>query len=377
MNKALLLLSLPGLLLFGCTVSSASLTLEGKSFGRTKSGEEVTLFTLQNSNGIRVKVMTYGAIIYSVEVPDKVGKLSNVTANRETLADYEAKSPCFGAVVGRYANRIANARFILDGKEVSITRNAGKNHIHGGNKGFDKVLWKAHEYRGSDYVAVKLNYTAKDGEEGFPGKLECEILYQLNDKNEWRMEYSATTDKPTVVNLSNHAYWNLAGAYSGDVLGHELSVNADRYLLADDALIPTGQYADVAGTPVDFRKPRRVGERIGQISEKQFGGGYDHCLVVRRAEAGSLVLAARLRDPVSGRSMEVWTTEPGVQIFSANFGPGAYEGPGGYDYPRHLGLCLETQHYPDSPNKPQFPDTTLRPGQTFKSTTIHRFSVEP
>jgi aldose 1-epimerase len=279
--------------------------------------------------------------------------------------------------VGRYANRIANARFPLDGKEVSVTRNAGKHHIHGGNKGFDKVVWKAVEVRGPGHVGVKLNYTAKDGEEGFPGKLNCEILYQLNDKNEWRMEYSATTDKPTVVNLSNHAYWNLAGAYSGDVLGHELTVNADRYLLADDALIPTGQFAVVEGTPVDFRQPRRVGERIGQITEKQFGGGYDHCLVLRRSEPGSLVFAARLKDPVSGRTMEVWTTEPGVQIFSANFGPGAFEGPGGYSYPRHLGLCLETQHYPDSPNKPQFPDTTLRPGQIFKSTTIHKFSVEP
>jgi len=375
-NKPLRWLGITGLLLVSCNSMAVSSNIESASFGRTKGGQEVSIYTLQNENGVRAKVITYGAIIYSLEIPDKTGKLANVTANRETLADYEAKSACFGAVVGRFANRIANARFSIDGKEFPITRNAGKHHIHGGNKGFDKVVWTARAVRGPDYVAVHLEYTSVDGEEGYPGNLKCSILYELNNKNEWKMQYSATSDKATPINLSNHAYWNLAGAYSGSVLQHELMVNSEQYLLADEALIPTGEFASVEGTPVDFRQPRKIGERIGKITEKQFGGGYDHCMVIKKARPGELVLAAKLKDPQSGRTMEVWTTEPGVQIFSANFGPGVFEGPAGYVYPRHLGLCLETQHFPDSPNKANFPSTILRPGQTFSSTTIHKFGLE-
>jgi len=375
-NKPLRWLGITGLLLVSCNSMAVSSNIESASFGRTKGGQEVSIYTLQNENGVRAKVITYGAIIYSLEIPDKTGKLANVTANRETLADYEAKSACFGAVVGRFANRIANARFSIDGKEFPITRNAGKHHIHGGNKGFDKVVWTARAVRGPDYVAVHLEYTSVDGEEGYPGNLKCSILYELNNKNEWKMQYSATSDKATPINLSNHAYWNLAGAYSGSVLQHELMVNSEQYLLADEALIPTGEFASVEGTPVDFRQPRKIGERMGKITEKQFGGGYDHCMVIKKAAPGELVLAAKLKDPESGRTMEVWTTEPGVQIFSANFGPGVFEGPAGYVYPRHLGLCLETQHFPDSPNKANFPSTILRPGQTFSSTTIHKFGLE-
>ena len=377
MNKLLCWLGITGLLLFALDTMGASLGIESASFGRTKDGQEVSIYTLQNENGVRAKVITYGAIIYSLEIPDKTGKLVNVTANRETLADYEARSACFGAVVGRFANRIANARFSLDGKEYPITRNAGKHHIHGGSKGFDKVVWTARAVRGPDSVAVQMEYTSMDGEEGYPGTVKCGILYELNNKNEWKMQYSAASDKATPINLSNHAYWNLAGAYSGNVLLHELTVNAEQYLLADEALIPTGEFASVDGTPVDFRQPHKIGERIGKITEKQFGGGYDHCMVIKHAKPGELVLAAKLKDPESGRTMEVWTTEPGVQIFSANFGPGAFEGPGDYAYPRHLGLCLETQHFPDSPNKANFPSTILRPGQAFGSTTIHKFGVEP
>jgi aldose 1-epimerase len=376
MNEPLGLLGITGLLLVTCNSMAVSSNIESASFGRTKGGQEVSIYTLQNENGVRAKVITYGAIIYSLEIPDKTGKLVNVTANRETLADYEAKSACFGAIVGRFANRIANARFSIDGKEFPITRNAGKHHIHGGNKGFDKVVWTARAIRGPDYVAVNMEYTSVDGEEGYPGTLKCSILYELNNKNEWKMQYSATSDKLTPINLSNHAYWNLAGAYSGNVLQHELTVNSEQYLLADEALIPTGDLASVEGTPVDFRQPHKIGERIGKITEKQFGGGYDHCMVIKKARPGELVLAAKLKDPESGRTMEVWTTEPGVQIFSANFGPGAFEGPSGYDYPRHLGLCLETQHFPDSPNKANFPSTILRPGQIFSSTTIHKFGLE-
>jgi aldose 1-epimerase len=375
MSIRLHLLILPGLLLFAESCLGASLSVESASFGRTKGGQEVSIYTLQNENGVRAKVITYGAIIYSLELPDKTGKLVNVTANRETLADYEARNACFGAVVGRFANRIANASFSLDGKKFSITPNAGKHHIHGGSKGFDKVVWTARAIRSPDSVAVQMEYTSVDGEEGYPGTLKCVVLYELNNKNEWKMQYSATSDKATPVNLSNHAYWNLAGAYSGNVLQHELTVNAEQYLLADEALIPTGEFASVEGTPVDFRQSHKIGERIGKITDKQFGGGYDHCMVIKKTKPGELAFAAKLKEPVSGRTMEVWTTEPGVQIFSANFGPGAFEGPGGYAYPRHLGLCLETQHFPDSPNKTNFPSTILRPGQAFNSTTIHKFGL--
>jgi aldose 1-epimerase len=362
--------------LAGAETAVPALGIEKAPFGKTRDGLAVDMYVLRNANGVTAKVLTYGGIIYSLEVPDKDGEFANVTANCETLAAYETRSACFGAVVGRFANRIANAKFPLDGKVVSVTSNAGKNHIHGGRKGFDKVVWNAETLRGSDFVGVKLSYLSKDGEEGYPGNLRCSVSYELNNKNEWKMQYTAITDKPTPVNLCNHAYWNLAGAYSGDVLGQVLTVNANTYLLADEALIPTGEIVSVEGTPLDFRSPHAIGERLGQIKEKQFNGGYDHCLVLNRAKPGELVLAAKLKDPDSGRVMEVFTTEPGVQLFSANFGPGAFEGPKGYKYPRHLGMCFETQHYPDSPNKPAFPSTLLKPGETFRSITIHKFGVE-
>jgi aldose 1-epimerase len=353
----------------------SSMSIERSDFGKTEQGEAVDLYTFRNANGLTAKVLTYGAVIYSLEIPDKQGHFANVTANCASLADYETKSPCFGALLGRYANRIAHGQFMLEGQKVSVSLNAGPNHIHGGFRGFHKRVWKAEPVRGEDAVGLRLTYVAKDGEEGYPGTLVCTVLYELNNKNEWKMEYTAQTDKPTVVNLSNHAYWNLAGAQSGTVLDHVLSVNADKYLLADDALIPTGETVPVDGTPVDFRKAHRVGERVGQIEEKQFGGGYDHCLVVNHQRPGDLAFCAKLKDPQSGRTMEVFTTQPGVQIFSANFQP-SLRAPGGYVYPQHLGLCLETQHFPDSPNKPQFPSTELKPGETYRATTIHKFGVE-
>ncbi|HTL16309.1 MAG TPA: aldose epimerase family protein [Patescibacteria group bacterium] len=355
----------------------SAMSMESVPFGTTAQGEAVQLYTLRNANGIIAKVMTYGAIIYSLEVPDKNGRLTNVNANCASLADYENKSPCFGAVIGRYANRIAHAGFTLEGRRISVARNAGPHHIHGGVRGFHKRVWKGDPTRGSDFVGLTLTYLSKDGEEGYPGNLTCTVRYELNNKNEWKMEYTARTDKTTVVNLSNHSYWNLAGAESGTVLDQELTVNADKYLLADDALIPTGAIASVEGTPVDFRTPHRIGERMDEIKEKQFGGGYDHCLVVNHKVPGDLMFCAKLKDPQSGRTMEVRTTQPGVQIFTANFDSGAFHGPGGYAYPRHLGLCLETQHFPDSPNKPQFPSTTLKPGETLHEVTIHKFGVEP
>jgi aldose 1-epimerase len=354
---------------------SAGLTVTKEPFGSTRDGEAIELYTLKNADGLTAKVMTYGAIIYSLAVPDRNGRFTNVTVNRETITDYEKKSACFGALLGRYANRIGGAQFTLDGRQYSLPRNNGPHHIHGG-RGFDKRVWKGALVPGKDSAAVKLTYLSKDGEEGYPGTLTCTVLYELNNRNEWKMDYTATTDKPTVINLSNHAYWNLAGAQSGTMLDQLLTVNADQYLRVDDALIPTGEKLPVQGTPLDFRTPHRIGERIGQVTGRQFNGGYDHCFVLKHEQPGDLGFCAKLNDPPSGRTMEVLTTEPGVQLYSANFPSGAFEGPNGYSYPRHAGICLETQHFPDSPNKPGFPTTILRPGETYHTTTVHRFSVE-
>jgi aldose 1-epimerase len=350
--------------------------IEKAPFGTTKDGRPVEIYTLRNSHGLTAKVMTYGAIIVSLEVPDRDGEFANVNANRPSLAAYEAKSACFGSLIGRYANRIAKGKFILDGTTYSLGLSGGPNHIHGGFKGFDKRVWHAEPNQTADSVSLTLTYTSPDGEEGYPGTVNCKVVYELNDRNEWKMDYSAKTDKATPINLSNHSYWNLAGSQSGTILDQVLTINADRYLLVDDTLIPTGETAPVEGTPLDFRSPHTVGERIGQIKERQFGGGYDHCFVIKHEQSGDLALAARFKDPKSGRVMEVHTTEPGVQIYSANFGSGSLQGPNGYQYPRNLGLCLETQHYPDSANHPEFPSTILRPGQTYHSLTLHRFSVE-
>jgi aldose 1-epimerase len=373
------------LLMLNCTwlvaadlapMNDAKMSIDSTPFGTTHEGEPVEQYTIKNANGVTARVLTYGAIIFSLEVPDKNGHFTNVTANCASLADYENRSPCFGALIGRYANRIAHGEFPLEGRTISLPRNAGPHHIHGGVRGFNKRVWKAEPFRASDAVGLKLSYVSKDGEEGYPGNLTCTIIYELNNRNEWKMEYNAETDKTTVVNISNHSYWNLDGAQSGTVLDHVLTVDADKYLLADDALIPTGTIAPVEGTPVDFRQPHRVGERMSQIKEKQFGGGYDHCFVINNPKPGDLVFCAKLKDPKSGRTMEVSTTQPGVQVFTANFQSGAFSGPGGYSYPQHLGLCLETQHFPDSPNKPQFPSTVLKPGEVYHQTTIHKFGVE-
>ncbi|HEY5915640.1 MAG TPA: aldose epimerase family protein [Verrucomicrobiae bacterium] len=381
----LLLALSPGLL---AGQSSKMPRIDQQPFGSTQDGQAVELYTLQNASGVTAKVMTYGAIIYSFEVPDKNGRFTNVTINRGTVSDYEKRSACFGAVLGRYANRIGGAQFTIDGRQYSLPRNNGRNHIHGG-RGFDKRVWQAEPVQGRDFVGVKMSYHSKDGEEGYPGNLDCSVTYSLNNSNEWKMDYTATTDKATVVNLSNHAYWNLAGAESGNVLAQLLTVNADKYLVADEGLIPTGEMASVADTPLDFRKPRPIGERIGQIKEKQFNGGYDHCFVINgQPEQGimsqekatntvlRLALAARLQNPKSGRTMEMLTTEPGVQVYSANFPNGAFEGLNGYSYPRHCGVALETQHFPDSPNKPSFPSTLLRPGQVYRSMTVLKFGLQ-
>jgi len=348
-------------------------TIQRTAFGKLSDGTAVELFTLRNANGLVAKITNYGTIITELHVPDRNGNLGDIVLGFDNLAQYLQGHPCFGCTVGRVANRIARGRFVLDGKTYALAINDGLNHLHGGLKGFDKVLWQTTPLKGA---AVKFAYTSPDGEEGYPGGLDCTVAYELNLRNEWKMDYTARTDKPTVVNLSNHAYWNLAGAQSGTVLDQVLTLNADRWLLVDGTLIPTGDTAPVQGTPLDFRTPHTIGERIGQIQGSHFNGGYDHCLVLNHKEPGDVTFCARLADPKSGRTMEVFTTEPGVQIYSANFPSGAIEGPHGYAYPKHAGLCLETQHYPDSPNHPQFPSTVLRPGQIYHSTTIHKFGVE-
>jgi aldose 1-epimerase len=385
MQKPLKVLGLVGLGVIGWAFPAVAQTpgsgalkgsIDKSPFGTTRDGQAVELYTLKNTNGLTAKVITYGAIIYSFETPDKAGHFTNITLNRETLADYETRSACFGALLGRYANRIAHGEFTLDGRQVAVTKNAGIHHIHGGAKGFDKRVWQAEPLEGKDFVALKLTYMCKDGEEGYPGTLNCIVLYELNNRNEWKMDYTARTDKATPVNLSNHAYWNLAGAQSGTVLDQVLTVNADKYLLADDALIPTGELALVEGTPLDFRAPHAIGERIGQTKGKPSGGGYDHCFVLNHKQTGDLTRCAKLMDPKSGRVMEFFSTQPGVQVYSANFSSGAFTGPNGYPYPKHAGVALETQHFPDSPNHPQFPSTILRPGETYHETTVLKFGVE-
>lgn len=341
-------------------------------FGTTPDGRDVMLYTLTNTHGLRAKVITYGAILVSLDVPDRHGHFADVVLGFDELDSYVKRNPLFGAVVGRYANRIAGARFTLDGVEHRITANAGNNHIHGGgDKRFDRVVWKGSSYRDGTEIGVRLTHFSPDGEEGFPGNLRCTVTYTLTDENELKITYSATTDKPTVVNFTNHSYFNLAGAGSGDILGHELMIAAPWYTPAGEGLIPTGEIRSVQGTPLDFTEPRRIGERIDELTETR---GYDHNYVLKGSH-GSSVLAARVREPLSGRVMEVYTTEPGVQFYTAN-GMNNVRGKQGKVYGSHHSFCLETQHFPDSPNKPHFPSTVLRPGQEYRSTTVFRFTVQ-
>jgi len=343
-----------------------------QEWGRTQDGQAVHLVTLSNGHGMVAKITTLGAILTELHVPDRHGSLTNVVLGFDNLDRYLQGHPAFGATVGRVANRIANARFTLDGREIQVTPNMGRHHIHGGRAGFHQRVWTIAEASGDDAGArVRFSYHSVDGEEGYPGNLEVSVTYTLTDENELRLDYQAVTDKPTPVNLTNHSYFNLAG--SGDVLGHVLEIAADEYTLADRDLIPTGEIAPVNGTPLDFTRPTTIGARIDQL--RPHPNGYDHNYVLR-PPAGQLRFAARATEPASGRVMETWTTEPGVQLYTANGFDGRMTGTGGVVYPRHAGFCLETQHYPDSVNHPQFPSTILRPGDTFRSTTSFRFSVQ-
>jgi aldose 1-epimerase len=330
--------------------------LAARDFGRMPDGTTVKQFTLRNTNGMLVRVMTFGAIINEVEVPDLSGALTNVVLGADSLHRYLNGFNTPAAVIGRVANRIAEARFTLDGVEYKLAANAGRHHIHGGVRGFGGVVWQAQPLPATEHAAaVRLTYLSKDGEEGYPGNLTASVTYTLTDDNQLRLDYEATTDKATLVNLTSHGYYNLAG--SGEVAGHELWLAADHYTLADDQLIPTGEIASVAGTPLDFTVPALIGSRAGQLKPK--AGVYDHNFVINGGGDNSLVLAARVRDPQSGRVMELRTTQPGVQFYTGN----------------PHGFCLETQHYPDSIHHPNFPTTVLRPGETFKSTTLYSFSA--
>jgi len=343
--------------------------LDKTTLGHTGEGTEVHQFTLANDAGLTVKLMTYGATLTSVETPDRDGSVANVTLYLDTLDDYLAGHPFFGCVAGRYANRIAKGRFILDEQQYTLAANNGPNHLHGGVKGFDKAVWKANEVREDDSVGVKLSHTSPDGDEGYPGGLSVTLTYSLSADNELTMRYQAQTDRPTHVNLTNHAYWNLAGADSGDILEHKLILFADRYLPVDDGLIPTGELRAVEGTPMDFTTASAIGQRIDQVD-----GGYDHCYVLDKPRDERVSIAASAVDPGSGRHMQVFTSQPAVQLYTANFLT-AEHSRGGQAYQKHNGFCLETQHYPDSPNQPDFPTTVLRPGEKYDEVTVHRFSV--
>jgi aldose 1-epimerase len=345
-------------------------------FGKTRDGKPVELFVLTNANGTVAKVMTYGATLTELWVPDKGGKRADVTLGFDALEGYQGKgNPCFGCVVGRYANRIARGRFTLDGKEYRLALNNGPNHLHGGREGFDKKVWeRTVTASGPLSVQVGFKYKSPDGEEGYPGNLTAEVTYRLTHRDELYIEYQATTDKPTVVNLTNHAYFNLAGHDSGDVLGHELTLFADEYTPADKGLIPTGKIEPVKGTPYDFTRPKKIGADIGKL--KAGPGGYDVNFVLDKAGKKAPRLAARVREPRSGRVLAMFTTEPGVQLYTANSLDGKLKGKGGARYGKHAGFCLEAQHFPDSPNQKGFPSPVLRPGQTYTQTTVYKFAAE-
>ncbi|MBP1636262.1 MAG: galactose-1-epimerase [Acidobacteria bacterium] len=380
-------LALAGSAFAGPQPGAAKPAVRKAPFGTTKEGVAVELYTLTNHHGMVAKVMTYGATLTELHVPDAAGRTANVVLGYDRLEPYLAGVPYFGATVGRVGNRIAGAEFALDGKTYRLAANDGPNHLHGGRKGFDKVVWRAEEVASPSGPAVRFSYRSPDGEEGYPGTLDVSVTYTLTDANELRLDYTASTDKATPINLTNHSYWNLAGDGSGDILGHVMTIAADRMTRVNERLIPTGEIAPVKGTAWDFNAPTPIGARIRQVP----GGppvGYDHNYALRKEAGGrhqpagsrgdALVpeLAARVVEPKSGRTMEVLTTEPGMQFYSGNFLDGTLKNREGVPYTQYSAFCLETQHFPDSVHHPDFPSTILRPGTAFASTTIHRFGHE-
>ncbi len=344
-------------------------------FGEVPNGPALTIYTLTNANGMEVRTIPYGAIIVSIRVPDKAGKFDDVVLGFDRIDGYTGTHPYFGAVVGRYGNRIAKATFTLDGQTYALAANNGPNSLHGGMKGFDKKLWTAELFDRDGNVGVVYSVVSPDGDEGYPGNLKVQVTYTLTTSNELSVEYEATADKATPINLTQHSYFNLAGEGRGDILGHRLTIDANRYTPVDATLIPTGDYADVENAPFDFRKPTPIGARIDADHEQlRLGGGYDHNWVLNRDRDG-LLHAARLEEPTSGRTLDVSTTEPGIQFYAGNFLDGTIKGKSGHVYARRSGLCLETQHFPDSPNRSSFPSTILRPGEQFRSKTVFAFGV--
>jgi len=351
--------------------AEATPKMQKQSFGKTEDGQQTYLYLLTNKKGMEAAITNYGGTVVTLKVPDRNGKVDDVVLGYDKLEDYEAGKAYFGAIVGRYANRIAHAKFTLDGATYTLPKNDGDNHLHGV---FNKRVWNAKDVSGSAGQALELTYVSKDGEDGFPGNLSVKVVYTLTDQNELRIDYSATTDKDTVLNLTNHCYFNLAGQGNGDILQQQLMIRADRFTPVDATLIPTGELRSVKGTPFDFTTSTVIGARINQDDQQlKLGNGYDHNWVLNNSTAGSLYRAAQAYDPHSGRLLEVSTTEPGLQFYTGNFLDGIH-GKGGKVYNRRYAFCLETQHFPDSPNHPQFPSTVLRPGQRFQSTTVYKFS---
>lgn len=346
------------------------LKIEVQACGESLDGEKISQYVLTNAHGMRVKLLDYGGIITSVEVPDRNNIKGNVTLGFSSLDGYFENKPYFGGLCGRYANRISNARFTLDDKAYELFANTPPNHLHGGKEGFMKKVYQAETFEEADSAGVKLTRTSPDGEEGYPGALTVELTYRLNDDNELTIDYTATTDQPTVLNLTNHAYWNLAGNSSPSILDHELILQADDYVEIDEEAIPTGKLLPVTGTCMDFTSPHTLGERIAETTNGN--GGYDHCYVVRGGGTGKLVPVAKVVEPSTGRVMEISSTEPGVQLYTGNYLDGTAETA---HAPKQGAFCLETQHLPDSPNRPEFPTTVLRPGETYRQTTVHKFSV--
>jgi aldose 1-epimerase len=371
MNKHRKLLLL--VLLLSCAVlAHAQATVTKAPFG-TADGQSVDLYTLRNVHGVEARITNYGGILVSLKVPDRNGKFDDVVLGLNDLDSYLKGHPYFGALIGRYGNRIAKGRFTLNGVEYKLAVNNGENTLHGGLKGFDKVVWTGKEMKTKGGPAVVLTYLSKDGEEGYPGNLNVRVVYTLTNNDELKIEYSATTDKDTVTNLTHHSYFNLAGEGNGDILSHRVTINANRFVPTDAGSIPTGELRKVAGTPFDFLTAHAIGERINQDEEQlKLGNGYDHTWVIN-GRPGTLRLAARAYETTSGRTMQVWTTEPGMQFYTGNFLDGTLTGKSGKIYQRRFGFCFETQHYPDSPNQPSFPTTTLKKGATYRSTTIYRF----
>ncbi len=358
------------------TMSEEAQNIIKSDFGKSQDGTMIDEYTLKNVNGMELKVITYGGRITSLKVPNKDGEFDNVVLGFDNIEDYEKDNPFFGALIGRFGNRIAKGKFTLEGKEYTLATNDGSNHLHGGVNGFDRVVWTAEPMEGTENSSLKLTYLSKDGEEGYPGNLNVTVIYTLTNDNALEVSYEATTDKATVINLTQHAYFNLTGDFSKDILEHNVVIDADAFLPVDETLIPTGEIRKVQGTPFDFTSAKQVGKEINADNEQlKRGQGYDHCWVLT-GESGTMRFAASAYDDTTGRFMEIYTEEPAIQFYTGNFLDGTLPMPDGGMYAHRTGFCLETQHYPDAPNQNAFPSTVIEPGNTYATKTIFKFSLK-